>query len=344
MDNRIFDYRTLLEGAIGNKLQGLLAPKQKFTGLLDFAQSQYGGDIGKGLLAQSGYQPMPTNLGASIGSAVGNADQLKTQRRVNDFSELGAFADLLKTLTPTDSKTDDRWELVQSYAASRDIILSETEAKEIASNLGKGSIYQMHEPTGTEYNILDIALENYTNRIDSSELNQDTQKDVIPLETGETELKNENINKKVESIGSDFATYGWTDSLNVVQEVDDIIKESGGDIAGVGAGAFLPDIFKGTEGRKNRAVLQKLFNIVLKDRSGAAVTEPELDRLKEEFSSGLFKTDQDYINAFKIYKRILNNTISQAKAAYDPRAFDRWVGQVCKWQVGSNQELRNKYD
>ena len=106
----------------------------------------------------------------------------------------------------------------------------------------------------------------------------------------------------------------------------------------------LPDIFKGTEGRKNRAVLQKLFNIVLKDRSGAAVTEPELDRLKEEFSSGLFKTDQDYINAFKIYKRILNNTISQAKAAYDPRAFDRWVGQGGKWQVGSNQELRNQYD
>tara|TARA_R110000765_G_scaffold376100_1_gene466804 strand:+ start:51 stop:1214 length:1164 start_codon:yes stop_codon:yes gene_type:complete len=94
MGNKIFDYNKVLEGVIGNKLQGLLAPKQKYTGLLDFAKSDYAGDIGMGLLAQSGYSAMPTNLGASVGTAVSNADQLRTQRRANEFTELGALSNI----------------------------------------------------------------------------------------------------------------------------------------------------------------------------------------------------------------------------------------------------------
>ena len=107
MGNKIFDYNKVLEGVIGNKLQGLLAPRQKYTGLLDFAKSDYAGDIGMGLLAQSGYSAMPTNLGSSVGTAVSNADQLRTQRRANEFTELGALTNLKNAFQDSKQKPRD---------------------------------------------------------------------------------------------------------------------------------------------------------------------------------------------------------------------------------------------
>lgn len=341
MENKIFDYRTILEGAIGNKLQGLLAPKQKFSGLLDFATSNYGGDIGKGLLAQSQYTAMPTNLGANIGTAVSGADQLRTQRRANEFSELGAFADVLGTLTPKGSETDDSWKFIQSYAKGRGIELSETEAKEVTRNVGKGNVIRIDESTGTQINTLDILLEPYFNR---NKKNIEEKIDPISLETGEKELKEENINKKVKVIADDFSKNNWNESIAVVQEVESILSKKG-NIKGIGPleGTIIPYVFIGEEGRKNRAVLAKLFNITLKDRSGAAVTLPELERLKEEFNAGGFKTDEDYRNAFGVFKRILNQTIQQAAIGYDPEAFSEWQNRGGIFQIGNKKNLEDKY-
>ena len=339
MENKLFDYRTILESAIGNKLQGLLAPKQKFSGLLDFATSNYGGDIGKGLLAQSQYTTMPTNLGANIGTAVSGADQLRTQRRANEFGELGAFADVLGTLTPKGSKTDDRWKQVQSYAEARDINLSEQEAKEIASNLGSGSTTRVTE-SGIKYDILDIALQGYLNNKNNT--NQSNTND--KLDTGLPELQNKVLNEQVNTIADDFTKNGWNESLAVVQEVENIVSQEG-NIKGVGPleGTIIPYVFIGEEGRKNRSVFARLLNTTLKDRSGSAVTPPELERLKEEFNAGGFKTDEDYRNAFGVFKRILNQTIQQATIGYDPEAFREWQNRGGIFQIGNKKNLEDKY-
>ena len=44
--------------------------------------------------------------------------------------------------------------------------------------------------------------------------------------------------------------------------------------------------------RYGRQAFEKLFNITLKDRSGAAVTNQELERLKKEYARGLWKTPE----------------------------------------------------
>jgi len=341
MNNKIFDYRTVLEGAIGDKLQGLLAPRQKFSGLLDFATSNYGGDIGKGLLAQSGYSPMPTNFGASIGTALSNADQLRTQKRANEFSELGAFANVLGTLTPKGSKTNNDWKLVQSYAKDRDIVLSEEQAKQIERFIGSGNVSKLSENTGTFVNTLDALLKPYQNQTIK---NKDDKRNTIPLDSGEAELQQENINKKVKDIGDDFSKNGWNESLAVVQEVENIVSQEG-NIKGVGPleGTIIPYVFIGEEGRKNRAVFARLLNTTLKDRSGTAVTPPELERLKEEFNSGGFKTDADYRNAFNVFKRILNKTIKQGVASYDSKAFNQWVDNGGIFQIEDKKKLEDKY-
>ena len=354
MENKIFDYRTALEGAIGNKLQGLLAPRQKYTGLLDFAKSDYAGDIGKGLLAQSGYTTMPTNLGASVGTAVSSADQLRTQRRASEFGELGAFADVLGTLTPKGSKTDDRWKQVQSYAGARDINLTEQEAKEIASNLGSGSTIRV-TPDGLKYDILDIALQGYVNNQNNTNQNNINQNDIKQndnnqnntnnrLDTGLPELENELLNKKIGEITDDFNKNGWNESLAIVQQIENIFSPEG-NIRGLGPlEGNIPPMFIGEEGRKNKAIFARLLNTTLKARSGAAVTPPELERLKEEFSAGGFKTDKDYRNAFGVFKRILNQTIQQATIGYDLEAFSEWENRGGIFQVSNKQNLKDKYN
>ena len=330
---------SILQEVIGQKLNKLIAP-QKPKGLLGFAKSQYAQDLGTGLLAQSGYQPMPTSLGQSIGTAFQNANQLENQRRMTDFSELGALTNIYGALNPTGSKTNNDWKLVQSYAKDRDIVLSEEQAKQIERFIGSGNVSKLSENTGTFVNTLDALLKPYQNQTIK---NNDDKKDTISLDSGEAELKQENINKKVKDIGDDFATYGWSKSLNTVQEVADILSQEG-NIEGIGPiEGKISSIFLGEKGKLNRAVFAKLFNITLLDRSGVAVTEPELDRLKDEFNAGGFKTDNDYRNAFNVFKRILNKTIKQGVASYDSKAFNQWVDNGGVFQVTGQSDLKKEY-
>lgn len=62
----------------------------------------------------------------------------------------------------------------------------------------------------------------------------------------------------------------------------------------------------------------KIFNTELKDRSGAAVTSNELDRLKGEFSQGKFNTEPELIRALADYKRALGKELKRREAAFRP--------------------------
>lgn len=335
----ILGNNTILQQVIGNKLNKLLTPQQP-KGLLDFVGSQYAQDLGTGLLSQAGFQPMPTNLGQSIGTAFQNANQLRNQRRMADFSELGALTNIYGALNPTGSDTDDSWKTIQSYAKGRGIDLTETEAKEVTRNVGKGNVIRIDENTGTRINTLDVLLEPYLNR---KKNNNEKKTDSIQLETGETELQQENINKKVINIQEDFNKFNWNELIFAADEIDKIINESGGNIEGVGViQGNLPDIFVGEKGKLNKAKIARLFNITLKDRSGAAVTIPELERLKEEFGAGTFKTDKDFINAFNVYKSIVNRIINQQLIGYDPKALNTWKSRGGVSQIGT-ESLREEF-
>jgi hypothetical protein len=157
MGDKIFDYNTVLEGIIGNKLQGLLAPRQKYTGLLDFAKSDYAGDIGMGLLAQSGYSAMPTNLGSSVGTAISNADRLRTQRRVNEFSELGTMVNLKSALQNPERQIIEGADKFKYYADTGERVLPNVEAPLDTSikeyfNVNDGSSKIFNEKSPTFFN------------------------------------------------------------------------------------------------------------------------------------------------------------------------------------------------
>ena len=73
-----------------------------------------------------------------------------------------------------------------------------------------------------------------------------------------------------------------------------------------GAKSIIPDLAAPQDVRSARQAFQKLFNITLKDRSGAAVTNQELERLKKEFATGAFKDEKQLKDAVEKARGIIN--------------------------------------
>ena len=103
-------------------------------------------------------------------------------------------------------------------------------------------------------------------------------------------------------------------------------KDSAVDLPGVSIpGLGRVTAFSGA-GRSLNDTAVKLFNIKLKDRSGSAVTSPELERLNAEFSQGKFNSEPELLRAMQDYKRALMGTMKDIEAA-NPSAASRYAEQ-----------------
>tara|TARA_R110002124_G_scaffold70253_1_gene188540 strand:- start:1949 stop:2971 length:1023 start_codon:yes stop_codon:yes gene_type:complete len=98
--------------------------------------------------------------------------------------------------------------------------------------------------------------------------------------------------------------------------IDKQILQTEGDISGLGGTGKFPAIFLSTEGLKNRQLLSQLQNITLKNRSGAAVTATEFDRLKTELGTGALSTDAQVRNALIRMKQLFDDHTKRMRAGY----------------------------
>lgn len=73
-----------------------------------------------------------------------------------------------------------------------------------------------------------------------------------------------------------------------------------------------------SDARMLNSKMAKIFNVELKDRSGAAVTDPEMNRLREEFASGKFNSESEMVQAIKDYRQASINALQRAEQAYSP--------------------------
>lgn len=64
--------------------------------------------------------------------------------------------------------------------------------------------------------------------------------------------------------------------------------------------------FYNQHARQIEDAFSSVFNALLKARSGVAVTDPEFNRLKQEFSSGAFRTEEEKLGAVKRFKDALS--------------------------------------
>lgn len=127
------------------------------------------------------------------------------------------------------------------------------------------------------------------------------------------------IQKQTQQLGTALERAGLTEMDSVIRGVEDAMKKTprladyiSGPLSAtpdMAVGALTPGMTKAEADdiRAGRQAFQKLFNITLKNRSGAAVTNQELDRLKQEFAAGTFKDAKQLQAAVTQARNIITN-------------------------------------
>ena len=102
--------------------------------------------------------------------------------------------------------------------------------------------------------------------------------------------------------------------------------EEGADIPGLGATGWLPETALSTEGLKVRQALARIRNKLLKVRSGAAVTDPEMARFAEELGAriGGIGTDEQLKLAWPEIVQSIKAIESGISAGYQPEVIATW--------------------
>lgn len=109
------------------------------------------------------------------------------------------------------------------------------------------------------------------------------------------------------------------------RNIDDVLGQLDrlGDVefrAAVGAPDWTPNLALPNNVIQFRTALSGMRNIVLKDRSGAAVTDAEFDRLKEELASGHFTTREAISGALQRLREIAARYQGDIEAGYSDSA------------------------
>jgi hypothetical protein len=99
-----------------------------------------------------------------------------------------------------------------------------------------------------------------------------------------------------------------------------------------------------TDARQLETAMASIFNKELKDRSGAAVTTAEMERLKGEFASGKFNTEAEMIQAVKDYEKMAAVALANAEAGFKPEVLEEYAsrGGVTSQQLGKGQQQQQQ--
>lgn len=114
------------------------------------------------------------------------------------------------------------------------------------------------------------------------------------------------------------------DAVNSVGEVINQYKNEAGAYGNIPGISVLEQADQGQEAKKVRSAIARAQNILLKIRSGAAVTDPEFNRLKEEIQGGLLRTDEDIIRWYNDLQTWVNSMKRNIYAGYDQNAVNEY--------------------
>lgn len=136
--------------------------------------------------------------------------------------------------------------------------------------------------------------------------------------------------KQVQQMGTAMERAGLHESDATLRAVEDVLGKNPA-IAEYLSGpkSLLPDMMVPQDVREGRQAFNKLFNITLKNRSGSAVTNQELDRLKQEFATGALKSPDQLKAAVNQMRGVLTGHYRGISAGFGPDVLE-----------GYNQNLR----
>ncbi len=130
--------------------------------------------------------------------------------------------------------------------------------------------------------------------------------------------------KQVTQLSKGLEQAGLPEANAALVSAEDALKTPGVAEYITGPKSTVPDRLVSPEIRSARQAIKRLFNIELKKRSGAAVTNQELDRLKDEFGSGAFKTDDQLKGAVARARAAANDHYRGVAAGFPTEALETY--------------------
>jgi len=151
--------------------------------------------------------------------------------------------------------------------------------------------------------------------IGSKEIRRDVRN--LQKDTEPTRATLSNIEIVEKALGFDLDDYDSATKTIAKRDADGNITREPIDVAGVSLPLFGRTAF-GDKAQDLKSKIARVFNIELKSRSGAAVTDTELTRLREEFGEGVYSTEPLMLDALKRYRELALQTMRSHEGAYDP--------------------------
>lgn len=185
-----------------------------------------------------------------------------------------------------------------------------------------------------------IADQNLEQRKSTDQLkNLIFQSNLEQKKSKEQEQKEKDVEKNLQSLSKSLG--GTQDALAAIDNIEMVLgapleafnKTKEGGLKKYGEPVDLPGVslpllgrttFYNSEARDLASKAATVFNAVLKDRSGAAVTNSEMERLKMEFGQGKYNTEGELVDALKTYKMNLAKEMKNREAAFKPSVLEEY--------------------
>ena len=246
----------------------------------------------------------------------------------------------------TEEDTYNRWQGFKNVAKDKfNILLNDNEAKLIDQSIGENVLY-INDEGKVVNRFEELLASNFPDKFKDEQSTDETTTDgtttEIPSPTlGSQKIQQQALEEKVLNLSQSMSSANYPQALAVLNEVRLLTKDP--DIPGFGMTGNLYDWMLTEKGKDTRSAFAKLFNTELKIRSGSAVTETELTRLKDEFNSGRLKTDKLLRNALNRYERVLNAEINATLAGYPKEVIDLYKanGGLPEFNLGDKYGLNN---
>jgi hypothetical protein len=213
------------------------------------------------------------------------------------------------------------------FAEAQDLAKQKMEQEKIRTDAYKQSITSREKIAQMQLEAAKAAKEESQNRADARQNQGLEQKDIKKVEDQMVKFEGkaidavplmENMHTVEGILGAPLEQYDpKTESINGKK-----VDLPGTSLPGIGR-VYAP----GSDGETLHAAMSNIFNTTLKERSGAAVTDQELNRLKGEFAQGKFNTEGKMIEALQRYKRILQKRMTQHEAAFKPEVRNLYRSQ-----------------
>lgn len=116
-------------------------------------------------------------------------------------------------------------------------------------------------------------------------------------------------------------------SLNDFDAKTGLVKGKPVDMPGVSVFGVGRVNFYNSDARELHGAISQAFNMKLKERSGAAVSNTELIRLRDEFNSGKFNTEKEMLGALQEYRRQVAAELQNRAAGFAPKVVEQYAAR-----------------